>query len=195
MNWNHGSSRTGFRLSPLRSNFSGFTLLELMVTVVIFGILAALVLYNWTSFVAYQELRKEAGVLQKEIASLKTKALRNNVRYSVAFNYADNSYKIYRDDNNDGAFSESEVQKTDTLNSRVKFNSNFPGTSPTPSETVPSNGWTDGLTIQPVTLNAFESGRVFISNKNSDKGFAIQKSNESVQLNFFYWNGSSWEEM
>ncbi len=182
---------TGFKLHPLISRCSaGYTIIELMVTVAIFLILAAIIVYNWTSFMQYQDLRREAFNLHKELSSLKASALKDNSTFRVDFDSSAKSYSIYQVPSSGSPV----LFRTQSFSNNVIFRNTVPS-GISESCTAPDAWKTSGLTITPSNINAFTTGRIYLGSKGSNKGFCIQKGNNVINLQIYYWNGSVWKLM
>lgn len=187
-----GNPHTGFRLYPFRGDNRGFSLLELVVAVSIFVILTAIIIYNWSSFVQYQEMRKDAFNLHKELIALKATALKENCNYQIIPDMTNHSYVIRK------VISAGNTQDIRTVQFRnnVVFKDSL-GTGNPPEACCLGDGWggADGIVIEPSNTDAFDPGRIYIGSTKLNKGFCIQRGNNVINPQIFYWDGSSWELM
>ncbi len=72
----------------------GFSLIELLIVVAIFGIVAGMASLTWQRIVANGALRTAARDLAADIALYRQKAVGEGVEYVVTFNVGDNNYTI-----------------------------------------------------------------------------------------------------
>jgi len=151
----------------------GFTLLELVVAVTVFGILVAATSVSWNSFVKYQQLRDSANAFHKELLAAKAKALEDSTEVEIV--YTANSYTIKWYTQKDDGTNDS-VEKTIQLSKGVKIEQ--------------LSGWTSPITIKPDNFNAFSPGSVVISN-GSKKEFRILKDDSSIKPELQYGNRDS----
>lgn len=77
----------------------GFTLVELMVTVAIVGILLKLVGWGLAGMTAYEDLRMAARGLETVFQEAKALAYEKGVVHSVIFLDGGREYRLFRDDN------------------------------------------------------------------------------------------------
>jgi prepilin-type N-terminal cleavage/methylation domain-containing protein len=90
--------------SPLPSTTAGFTLLEILVTVLLIGVLSAILVPSWLGFVYRQQLNAANDKIYNSIRSAQAQALKQKLSYSVSFQYSNNipQIAIYRTQQDDG---------------------------------------------------------------------------------------------
>ena len=160
----------------------GFTILELVVTVTVFGILTAAAAVSWVSFSRYQQLRESAGAFHKELLALKAKALENGD--TIRITYIDStSYKVVTT-----GISDDNATKNDTTNKKLGNAVTFGNKT---------GDWKTRIKILPYNLNAFDSGTVVIKSSSTKKEFRIQKDANGVKPELYYRSGSggTWKKM
>ena len=77
---------------------SGFTLMELMITVAIILIMASIVVPSFLSWLPRQRLRSAAIDLVADIQSIKLSAIKENRNRAIVFNTANDVYYVCSDD-------------------------------------------------------------------------------------------------
>ncbi len=90
----HKSNQPRYR-NNLNSSNSGFTLLEVLVTIVIVGILSAIAAPSWLSFVARQRLNKANDTVLAALREAQAKAKNTKFSYSVSFTTKDDEPKVF----------------------------------------------------------------------------------------------------
>lgn len=88
----------------------GFTLLELMITIAIAGILAGLAIPNWLAWRAKAKINGAATNLRGDLEMAKMRAIKENAQVSVAFAVATNGYTVFIDN---GALSANYIREAD----------------------------------------------------------------------------------
>jgi prepilin-type N-terminal cleavage/methylation domain-containing protein len=72
----------------------GFSLVELMIVIAIFGIVSSMAAFTWQKIVANNNLRTAARDLAADIALYRQKAVGEGTAYVVTFNMGGNIYTI-----------------------------------------------------------------------------------------------------
>ena len=179
----------------IRSCNQGFTLIEVAITVVIIGIISSIAAVNWSQFTTHQRLRSNANSLFSEINSLKAQAISNNRPYFVTFNAADDNYTVFKGNNENSTDpSQSATLYQKTLSGGVSF-----GTAPSGVLSTPlgeDNNWSNAhLEILPQHLNSINTGNVYLTVANTNKGYCIIKKPGLNLIQLYFWNGNAWTLM
>lgn len=101
---------------------AGFTFAELMITIAIVGILAAIAIPQLSEYLPRSRVNGAARDLFTELQVSKMKAISENNNYVITFNTSNNTYKIHDDDNSNGMEDTGESIKT------VDIEERYPGT-------------------------------------------------------------------
>jgi len=82
--------------APMKKN-RGFTLLELMVVIGIFGIMAAVAVPNYLAWLPKYRLNGAARTLSSDLYLARMRSVAENRSFTVTFDVDENSYTIYND--------------------------------------------------------------------------------------------------
>lgn len=77
----------------------GFTLVEVIIALAMFGILAAIAIPGWVSFLPSYRLSSSARQVQSELHRIKMQAVSQNLGFQLAFVEGAAAYTILRDRN------------------------------------------------------------------------------------------------
>ena len=91
----------------VRETSSGFTLLELMVTLAIMGIVAGIAAPNFLSYIPKSRLNGAASMIMTDMMLARMKAINRNTRFQIYFS-GDHEYKICDDADGDGTVTDCE---------------------------------------------------------------------------------------
>jgi len=156
---------------------AGFTLIELVVAITVFGILCAAAAVNWASFTKYQNLRSDAHAFHKELMAMKAKAIETGDTIKIKPNT--NGYT---------------VDVPGTANKSVGFSNGV---------MVTNSGW-KGTTIIILnenlkaftndTYNYTDSLSVELAN-GTNKAFRILRAPNKVNLELQHKSGGTWKKI
>lgn len=180
-----------------RSGQTGFSLIELLVVVLIFGVLLAIATPNFIGQRPRQELKRLTREIVSDMQFAKVSALRNSSTWAIQFDPEDSEYKVIRDNGVDETWDTAD----DDLFKTVRL-SNFPGAV----FSLPS-GYTgvvgepdpgDGISFADNRV-LFKSdgtsagGTVYISNGNKD-AFAVGSTSAAGRIKTWFNYGSGWQD-
>jgi prepilin-type N-terminal cleavage/methylation domain-containing protein len=94
-------------LQKAKPENKGFTLLEMMIVIAIIGIGTALAVTNYVGQIENIRVKGDIRELEQEIQRAKMFAITENVPYGIVFNRDDNTYFIFRDNVQNGVFTNS----------------------------------------------------------------------------------------
>jgi len=174
---------------------SGFTMIEVLVTIIIIGILASLAIPGFSRWLPNYRLRGAARDLYSSLQLAKTGAIKERAQWAVAFDGGTNSYKIWSGgaDRVYGTGGDDVEYKSVSLpdyGSNVSFG---PG-----SATSSVEG--GGITAVPATPIIFNS-RGFTTDETTIFAYLTNSKNTSYGVGTLAsgaviirkWNGSAWE--
>lgn len=91
----------------VRMTSSGFTLLELMVTLAIMGVVAGIAMPNFLSYIPKSRLNGAATMVMTDMMAARMKAVKRNTRFQIYFS-GDHQYKICDDADGNGTVTDCE---------------------------------------------------------------------------------------
>jgi len=157
----------------MKKGTEGFTTVELLVSVAVMGIMAAVAIPNFTQWLPKARVNGAARQLYTELQLAKMRAVSENNNYVVVFDKNNNSYSIYDDQDNDGPDND-ELVKTVHIGqtySGIGFGyvaGNDPYGSPIADE-VGFSGSPPAVTFVPTGL-ADKSGTVYLMPSGDTSG-------------------------
>ncbi len=125
------------RLKRFLESKKGFTLIEMIITMAIIGIVSAIAIPNFSKWKEKHEIDGQAQKIYFDLMLARTAAVKSNNDVRVTFNLVANTYTIHEDNNNDGVVDAGENFKNAILENNVQFAYNV-GISDTDNNAVTS---------------------------------------------------------
>ncbi|MBC8282855.1 MAG: GspH/FimT family pseudopilin [Nitrospinae bacterium] len=154
----------------------GFTLIEMVVTMAIMGIVAAIAIPNFSKWKEKHEINGQAQKVYFDLMLARTTAIKSNNNVRVAFDTTAHTYQIHEDSNDDGNLDAGENVKNATLENDVQFAYNT-GITDTDGNNVNSPVTFGGVLIFDSKGQASSSGSVLLLHVND-----IGKTDDRARL-------------
>lgn len=170
--------------------FSGFTFLELVITILILAILSGFAVISYQKMAASSELERYAWNVWKDLTGLRPQAMKYDKRCKVRFK--NKSYLIDR------------AAKVDTIKLPEKIGfapaKNGPSEDPfeksMPADSGGKGGWEDSLVVKRDAIGTINEGYIAISSSRLEKVTYVIGINGSLQSIVIYkWTGTSWVKL
>ncbi len=179
---------------------SGFTTVELIVTITLISIVTAIVGPSIKHFVG--ERRDEAGImtLWQTLSQSRVNVAQSDAPFFLTFDESKNNFTAYMDDNGDGVGQSGEILvngSRDTLIIGI----------PDPAPSSPANGvssltpissdWKlNGITVNNNSIFSINNGHIYFRNRaRPEVGYCIVVREGSSRAELFKWGGSAWYQM
>ncbi len=187
------------RMLPAKGNGeSGFTVMELMVVIAIIGIMVAIAIPSFSTWLPNYRLRNAARDLYTNMQKAKIGAIKSNSNWAIVFDFANKRYRICSDDGGDGDWTDEDETEESIVHLPVKYEGNVDYGHG--NATGPIGGTWGGNDISynsPVDVAVFNprgtcnAGYVYIENgKNTTYGIGTRSSGVILLRK---WTGSAWE--
>jgi type IV fimbrial biogenesis protein FimT len=178
----------------------GFTLIELMVAVAIFAIMAAIAIPGFSRWLPNYRLKSAARDVYSNMQLTKMGAVRANADWAIVFSTGSNSYRVCSDDGGDGDWTDGDetVEKTVNL---TDYESGVDYGHGNATDDIPGNGAppADDITYASDVAvfnprGTGSGGYVYLENNKNTTTYAIGTRTTGVIL-LRKWNSSSvdWE--
>jgi len=185
----------------IRSSQSGFSLIELLVVVFIFGVLLAIAAPSFIGQRPRQDLKRLTREIVSDMQLAKISALKNSSAWVIQFNTANSEYKILRDDGADDTWNtpDDSVFKTVSLTNYPGITFSIPsGYGEISSEPNPNEGLLDGVSFSDNRIffnsnGTSVGGTIYISNNKND-AFAVGSTSAAGGIKTWFNYGSGWQE-
>ena len=97
-------------MNKIKRNIGGFTLVELMITVSVFGLIAVLSVPNYNRFMMGWRLNGETQQLASSLRAARSTAVMKNIDVVFSFDMETNSYSWFEDSDRDGNLDNGEYE-------------------------------------------------------------------------------------
>ncbi len=175
----------------------GFTLIEVSLTMVILGIIAALTLFKYQKTAAHTELEQAAHSLYSELRAARPLAFKWEAPVIVKFNSSGCTVCV---DTNSNGTDANDICHTHTNPPRVVIRNPLSGTVPSLFGFTPQQGladrWKDSLLVTPDSRGDYSHGTVYLTTErlpNIVYCIGIKTSMQSVIL--CKWGGTEWDTL
>ena len=183
------------------SSHKGFSLIELLVALFIFGVLLAIAAPSFIGQRPRQDLKRLSREIVSDMQFAKVNALKTSSTWVIQFNTTNSEYKILSDDGVDDTWNTADdsVFKTVSLSNYPGIIFNIPtGYGEISSEPNPSEGLLDGISFADNRIffnsnGTSVGGTVYISNQNND-AFAVGSTSVAGGIKTWVNYGSGWRE-
>lgn len=173
---------------------NGFSLVELIVTLSIFGLLMAIAIPSFITYLPTMRIKGAARDIASAFQWARMKAVSENNNFAVKF--TGSSYSIYDDNDNDGIYADTTdpldiAVRTSTLPDGVSFGVGTNVTTGVSGGGTPTDFITFGRDACDFTpRGTADSGTAYITNtKNESYAVTVSSSGRVI---IYVWDGSSW---
>ncbi len=171
-------------------HFSGFTLLELIIVILILSILSGFGVVSYSKMAASSELERYAWNVWKDLTGVRPQVMKYDKQCKVRFK--NKSYLIDR------------AAKADTIKLPVNIGfapaksgpSKDPFGKSMPADSGGKGDWKDSMVVNRDAIGTINEGYVAISSSRLEKITYIIGINGSLQSIVIYkWTGTSWVKL
>lgn len=153
------------RLKSFPDYHDGFTLIEIVITMAILGVVAAMAIPNFSKWKEKHEINGQAQKVYFDLMLARTTAVKGNNNVRVTFDTTAHTYKIHDDTNSDGTEDAGENVKNAVLENDVQFAYNT-GITDTDGNNVTTPVTFGGTLIFDSKGQASSSGSVLLLHTN-----------------------------
>jgi prepilin-type N-terminal cleavage/methylation domain-containing protein len=189
-------------------NRHGYTLLEVVIVIVIFGIMATFAIIKYQNYVAYNVLEKEVNNLYTELRGMRSLSFKYDGLVRAKFNTTAMQCTTWVDTSQDGTFKYQQVAvykiQAPVVIGRIDENLEQPYTDGWWTSINPAivNGvqgeWKDSLKVVPGTRGAYCLGGLYLYNprlKDTYYFIGINSGMESIELKKWTGAAKSWKTL
>lgn len=170
----------------------------MLIAITIAVILASFVGVSFRKYVETKKREVEIITFWKELSGLRAKAMKYDCPYIVKFYTATNTYKIFKDVNNDGVG----VEQPSPLPSKIYYGmpnpsngSSWPAGS-APTKTPIDVNWDTSMKIERDQIGSINTGKIFLKVPENPKlGYCITVLANKQTIKLYKWTGAQWIEM
>jgi len=160
-------------------NEKGFSILELVVTIAVIGVMASIAIPSFSSWIPNYRLRNAAMDLHSNLQLAKMQAIRDNSTCSIEFDEEAQSYQL-----RDNADTEIKTVNLASYGSDITF-----GHGPAPTgEDIEYEG--SRVTFDSQGMG--QSGYIYLENKKKDRCFRVGSMLTGI-IRLEKWDGSDWD--
>lgn len=171
-------------------NNSGFTLIELIVVIAIFGILVAVTVPNFLGYRPKSRLKTAARDLYSNLQLARMEAIKSNTTWAIVFDFVSNSYTVRSD-----LTGANTVVKTVNLNSYGSGVTYGQGNATTDIDNSAFAGTTSYITYagnvaQLNSRGTSDQGFVYLSNETNTTCYVVGTRSSGIVL-LRIWTGAA----
>ena len=177
---------------------SGFTMLELLITVAIIGVAAGLAMPDLISFMANYRLKGAANQLYSDMQYTKINAIKQNKNWAIVFDAGAGKYYICSDQGGDGswALDQNTIEKEVTISGKSGVSFGHGSASKDATDDGGTSFSDDDITFNNNyaifnPAGSGLSGYVYLEN-NKKTTYAVGMESTGF-ISIKKWNGSDWQ--
>lgn len=179
----------------------GFTLLEMMITTAVVGLIASMAVAKWSAFQRGKVLDAEARAFSAALADARSRVLKKDMPHLIALDPDGQGYALYEDRDADRKADPEEKVRAHRLPEAVDFGapgmdgSKGPGGAGSPAQKT-EGGWSANLYLDADRMATLNEGSLYFSAPGlKDRAVCIRKAAGARQAEMWRWDGSRWSAM